>query len=292
MTVPQPSRLCELTEMEDILARQTIRLEKEIKKIKDGGKGRCGQIFKIAQLVQGPKKPGPEAHSVKDPETGELVVSTKAIQNVFLKHCKEVLKSNSIERGYQEEAEMKEKLNEIGMKESTGKFEATKEGFERVIENFQKNNKRNYDFLVKGGGKFQHSMFLLVKRMISEERFSKSFGDTTLYNIYKGKGRKEDLESMRFIHLKSYLPRTLEAVVVDGMKEEILKGSSCYQIGGQPGHRSQEHLFTVKSIIAKNTEDGKVLIGGVHDISKFFDKEVLSDVLQTLTDMQIDPKCV
>ena len=100
------------------------------------------------------------------------------------------------------------------------------------------------------------------------------------------------MESMRFIHSKSYLPQMVEAVVVDGMKEEILKGSSCYQIGGQPGHRSQEHLFTVKSIIAKNTEDGKVLIGGVHDISKFFDKEVLSDVLQTLTDMQIDPKCV
>ena len=191
LTVPQPSRLCELTEMEDILARQTIRLEKEIKKIKDGGKGRCGQIFKIAQLVQGPKKPGPEAHSVKDPETGELVVSTKAIQNVFLKHCKEVLKSNSIERGYEEEAEMKEKLNEIRMKESTGKFEATKEGVERGIEKFQKNNKRNYDFLVKGRGKFQHSMFLLVKRMISEERFSKGFGDTTLYSIYKGKGRRK-----------------------------------------------------------------------------------------------------
>ena len=39
LTVPQPSRLSELTEVEDILARQTIRLEKEIKKIKEGGKG-------------------------------------------------------------------------------------------------------------------------------------------------------------------------------------------------------------------------------------------------------------
>ena len=70
------------------------------------------------------------------------------------------------------------------------------------------------------------------------------------------------------------------------MKEYILKGSSCYQIGGQPGHRSLEHLFSVKSIIAKKTEEGKVLIGGVHDISKFFAKEVLSDVLQTLTDIK------
>ena len=127
--------------------------------------------------------------------------------------------------------------------------------------------------------------------MIQEERFGKAFGDTTLYSIYKGKGRKEDLDSMRFIHSKSYLPRTVEAVVVDGMKKDILEGSSCYQIGGQPGHRSQEHLFTVKSVIAKATEDGKAVVGGVHDISKFFDKEVLNDVLQTLTEMKVDPKC-
>ena len=65
--------------MEDILARQTLRLEKEIKKIKEGGRGRCGQIFKIALAVQGPKNPGPEAHSVKDSKTQELEVSTKEI---------------------------------------------------------------------------------------------------------------------------------------------------------------------------------------------------------------------
>ena len=36
----QPSALSELNQMEEIRARQTMRLEKEIKKIKDGGRGR------------------------------------------------------------------------------------------------------------------------------------------------------------------------------------------------------------------------------------------------------------
>ena len=182
--------------------------------------------------------PGPEAHSVKDPKSGKLIVSTKEIQNVFLNHCKEVLQSNPIEEGYVEEIERREKLTDIILKETTGEFVVTKEAFERVLDKFKRNNKRNYDFLVKGGDKFQHSMYLLVKRMIEEKSFGRKFGETTLYNIYKGKGKKEDLESMRFIHSKGYLPRTVEAVVVDGMKEEILAGSSCYQIGGQPGHRS------------------------------------------------------
>ena len=40
------------------------------------------------------------------------------------------------------------------------------------------------------------------------------------------------------------------------------------------------------------TEDCKVLIGGVHDIKKFFDKEVLSDVINTMSEMKVNPKCV
>ena len=73
--------------MEEILARQSERLEQEIKRIKANGTGKCGQVFKIAEAVRGPKKPGPEAHAVKDPKTGKLVVSTKEIQKVFLNHC-------------------------------------------------------------------------------------------------------------------------------------------------------------------------------------------------------------
>ena len=140
---------------------------------------------------------------------------------------------NPVEEGFKEEVEQKEKLHDILMKETTGEFNVTEEAFERVLEKFKVNNKRNYDFLVRGGDNFKHAIYFLVKRMIEEEEaFGNTFGDTTLYNIYKGKVKKEDLESMRFIHSKSYLPRTVEAVVVDGMKEEILAQSSCYQIGG------------------------------------------------------------
>ena len=57
-------------------------------------------------------------------------------------------------------------------------------------------------------------------------------------------------------------------------------------------HRSQEHLFSVKSVIAKATKDNQAVIGGIHDIQKFFDKEVLGDVIKTLTQMNVNPKCV
>ena len=107
--VAQPSAR---TERDEILARQSERLEREINKITSRGSGKCGQIFRIVEAVQGPKKPGPEAHSVVNPKTGELVVATKEIQKVFLNHCKEVLMENPVEEGFKEEVEQKEKLHE------------------------------------------------------------------------------------------------------------------------------------------------------------------------------------
>ena len=79
-------------------------------------------------------------------------------------------------------------------------------------------------------------------------------------------------------------------MVVETMKEDILKGSSPYQIGGQPGHQPQEHIFSVKSIIAKIIMQGKMMMLQTYDISKFFDKEVLDDVMNTLYDMNVDMK--
>ena len=207
-----------------------------------------------------------------------------------MKHCKEVLKPNPIEEGYEEIIALKEELHKIKMKEKDGEFEATKDVFDSVLETFKKNDKRNYDFLIKGGEKFKNSIFKFTKRMIEEEEIPENFDDTTLYNIYKGVGRKEEFSSMRFLHCKLYLPRTVEAVVVRGKREDILASSSCYQIGGQPGHRSQELLFVAKSMIAKNHFQDKITFGDLYDISKFFDKEVVSDTMQTLSNAKIDPK--
>ena len=77
---------------------------------------------------------------------------------------------------------------------------------------------------------------------------------------------------------------------MEEMKEDILAGASPFQIVGQPGHQPQEHLFTVKSILAKYKVEGKLALMQAYDISKFFDKEVLPDVMNTLYEMGVDKK--
>ena len=116
------------------------------------------------------------------------------------------------------------------------------------------------------------------------------FEETILQQIYKGKGSKLELKNSRFIHLKDWLPRTCDALIVDKMKPDILAASSIFQIGGQAGHRTQEHLFTVRSVIALMLLQGLAILVQVFDIERFFDKESIRDVMNTLHKAGINRK--
>ena len=232
-----------------------------------------------------------EANAIIDPETGNLAVSAMEIKRVSLDHCKRVLTNNAPLVEYSKEIALKEKIHEERMSRlGEGSFNPTLRKFEKVTKKFERSNKRNYDFLVRAGDRFKKSVYRMGRRMLVEEEFPSKFDYTTLHQIYKGKGRKELLDNNRYIHSKDWLPRLVEGVIVDEMKDDILDGSSPYQIGGQPGHQPQEHLFTIKSIMAWYEHVGKLLMLQGFDISKFFDKEVLADVMDTLHELGVDMK--
>jgi hypothetical protein len=74
------------------------------------------------------------------------------------------------------------------------------------------------------------------------------------------------------------------------MKRQLLDGSSMYQIGGQPGHRAEEHVFALKSNIAKYRSQGQLVIIQTSDIAKFFDKELIEDAILTSLKRGANPK--
>jgi hypothetical protein len=180
------------------------------------------------------------------------------------------------------------------MLRNDGEFTTDLETFEYNINKFKKSRKKNYDFLTKAGKSFQVAVFKLCQRMIQEEVFPQSFQNTTLHMVFKGgKGRQDILSENRFIHCKEFLPRATESLIVEGgLKEALINGSSIYQIGGQPGHRSEELIFVLKSVVAKNREQGKVVILQGYDVSKFFDKEMIEDAILTCLKRGADQKAV
>ena len=65
-------------------------------------------------------------------------------------------------------------------------------------------------------------------------------------------------------------------------KGKIIANMTKFQIGTKTGHRAQEHLFTLKSVIALYLRyDFPVLIQ-LYDISKFFDRESLRDGMNAI----------
>ena len=181
---------------------------------------------------------------------------------MVLNYCKETLKNNEEEEEFEGKIkEKKEKVIAI-LKEKDGDFEANYDTFNYLLSKFKRSGKQNYDFLISAGESFQTFVFLFCKRLIKEEKFPASFRETVLHQIFKGgKSRRDILADNRFVHCKTWLPRVTEGLVVeDGLKQALVSESSVYQIGGQLGHRPEELIFVMKSIIGKYRSENKQII--------------------------------
>ena len=276
---------------EDVLRRQSQRMEDEINNIKKTGCGRLARIFKLKKKIVGDRKIGQEPSAIKDPDTGELLVSSKDIKTTTLKYCVDNLKDNKVSKNVEVIVKLKEGLHKMRMEEDTKhEFEVDKEEIEAVVEKFKSKDTNSYDFLLKAGEGYQEAMGKCIMRMIKEETFPEDFRKTDLQMIWKCKNSAEELKNSRFIHLKSFLPRACEAVLVGKMKERILESSSMYQVGGQPGHSIDESIFVIKSLMALVEKSGKSIIFSLVDIVGFFDKEQILDVMDCLDRANISRK--
>ena len=276
----------------DLLKRQSQRVENEILRIKSQNLGRVGNIFKMKEAITGPKKGGQEPTAIRDPTSGELVVSNEEIKKVTLAYCVDNLTKKGSDKVVEKGIQLRKTLHEIRMKEEdTEELEFSNDDFDAVIKKFGSKQTKSYDFLLKSGAEYKESMFKLCKKMIEKEEFPKSFRKTTLNMIWKQKGPSEVLKNSRFIHMKDgFLPRTCEALVVGKMKETILNSSSKYQVGGQPGHSPEEHIFTIKSVWAMLEMKQQGIILTLVDIVAFFDREDIFDVMQTLHKIGVNKK--
>ena len=63
-----------------IKQKETEKVERQIEKIKSKNQGRAGNVFRIRKDIAGHKKAGQEASSIKDPTTGELLVTKDEIK--------------------------------------------------------------------------------------------------------------------------------------------------------------------------------------------------------------------
>ena len=87
---------------------------------------------------------------------------------------------------------------------------------------------------------------------------------------------------MRHIHVKDEFPKFFGHLVVSASKDKMISNLTKYQIATKPGHRAQEHLYVIKSVIALYMMLGRAIFLAMWDLSKFFDREVLTDCMNEL----------
>ena len=274
--------------IKELRRRQYDMMEEEINRLKLAKYGRSTSVFKMKEIVAGSKKSQQEAHAVIDEETKELVVGTDEIKEVTLKHCVKSLKNGIPEEEVKQIVDLVNNVHDERMKEvETEDDDVTIEDFEEVLSKIEKKNKRSYDFLIRTGEGFKESIFQLCKRIIRDETVPANFFETTLHQLWKKKFPKEDLNNHRFIHMKNWLPKCCEALLVSKMKPRILEAGTKYQIGGKPFHRVEEHLITVKALISRSISTNQGCMVQLVDIKGFFDAESLRGVMQSLYCAQI-----
>ena len=245
----------------------------------------------MIDIVSGKKKAAPEAKAIKDPESGDLVVSNSGIKEVTLQYCLNTLKNNEPKERVKELIELKEEVHALRMTDQSKDtaYELTDEDNFFIMWKFKSKNSATYQFITKAGHNFQLAIINLCKRIIKNETIQKRFYLTTLIQLPK-KGSAQELDNKRFIHMKEWLARLVEALAVHPMKEDIFAPGTKFQIGGCPGKRTAFHIFIIKSKISLKLLMGEGVILTLLDLVKFFDNKSLIDTCDALYKTKVNLK--
>ena len=235
-------------------------------------------------MVVGSKKVALEPAIVFDQVNRCEVAEPEKIRAVSLEYCSSLLENRVPAKMYEDDIIFKNNVHCMRMLEMVPNDieELTYEMFENTFDDLKVKKSSKYQFILKGGNSVKESLFKICSIVWKSEKIPESWTETTLIQLYKGKGCRSNLNNMRHIHIKDEYPKFFGHIVVSAVKEKIIAGMSKFQIATKPGHRVQEHLFVLKSIMGLCYLVGKAVILQFWDLKKFFDSENLRDCMNEL----------
>ena len=266
-----------------IFEKQRIAFEAELDSIckLKTSKGKAAAVFSIKDRIVGSKSAGQEATILVDPKSKTEVSNPEDIKRVSLQYCVDLLTNRKPKEEFEEDICLKKTVHMMRMEEivEDDLYELSTQMFDNTL---KKKIGAKYQFIFKGGLLVKEALFKLCRVVWSKEKQPDRWEKSTLVQLYKGKGPRSILDNMRHIHCKDEFPKFFGHLVVSASKDKMISNLTKYQIATKPGHRAQEHLFVLKSIIALYIMLDKAIITSMWDLSKFFDRESLHDCLNEL----------
>ena len=285
-SVPDPySKLSEGKSCTELLKAQREHIETELKRISDvtSSKSKVAAVFDVLNRNRGGKHQNQELVAMKDPVSSDLILDPSHLKEISLEYCVNLLQNDDVDLSFASEIYTENLVHYLRCYEESSCDESLLfSDFVSRISSVASKCPEKYKFLLNSGQSFQKCIFDLFSKVWETEKKPQQWRNTVIIQLYKKKGDISSFDAQRNIHTKDYIPKLFEGIVVDKSREKIIKSTSKFQIGGIPGHRSQEHLFCVKSVIELYSELSLPLYIQIFDISKYFDKEILKDAMDTL----------
>ena len=217
--------------------------------------------------------------ALKNLETGEILTKKEDINKYTLEYNQKLLekKPPSGEWGHERKrrAQMVEDLMQIEDEESKEPI-SEQEYVEAVFEIIDKKKDCYIDF-VRAGPNFKMVIYALIQKIYLTGEVPSDFKKTNLMKLYK-KGDRKLLSNYRFLHLKHWLPKITEKVVMKRLKKKMSTAIPPEQLGGVKGASCEEHLVDLTTVINVQTRKKKATAITYMDVVKCFDKVSLDEV--------------
>ena len=221
--------------------------------------------------------------SVTDPRTGNLTKSKEETFDAILDYNFELLRKdkNITSDEVAEKERIKDMVTQSGMNSDTnpGDGEFTRNEMHEVMEKVKVDNKNVYWDVLKSGPIFRNALLNFFNRCYKDEQIPKEWDETTLMKLYKNKGKRTDLKMNRFIHLKPFMPKLFEKLVMKKVESRLADKTPEFQIGGRKKSSTTEHLLTLMMYMKRLEKDNGGGICQFMDIRTCFDKMTLKDSL-------------
>jgi len=238
----------------------------------------CKDFWRILKNNDNSKKKS-DVHCIKAPQSGEIIYDKLRVNQTVLQYWRTLGKMYMNINDNDENIESTSRVNMVNkmvksIRCNTNVYNVNDDAYLHDIDinmdivlealSIAKNNTSpgldgiTNELLKNGGDHMHRSIFVMFKKFIALEKTPKEWNRGIIVPIFK-KGDRKDLNNYRGITLTSCVSKVFNRIIAMSISKFLENSNILSEVQGgfRPLHRCEDHIFTLKSIAACRSAEGK-----------------------------------